>query len=102
MMKNLKNIIAVSALALTFASCSITYPYTATNNPIGGKTGVSKTSIIFGVANEHNLGAGIVTNKDYGVVEAAKKGKIDKIATVDIKVTNYVIFKKAEIIVTGE
>lgn len=101
-MKKLRNYIAIAGLGLIFASCSITYPYTATNNPIGSKQGVSKTTIVFGAANEHNLGAGIVTNKNYGVVEAAKKGKVNKIATVDIKVTNYIIFRKAEIIVTGE
>lgn len=101
-MKNLKNITFIATLAIIFASCSVTYPYTATNNPIGSKRGVSKTTIIFGGANEHNLGAGIVTNKNYGVIEAAKKGKVDKIATVDIKVTNLILFRKAEIIVTGE
>jgi hypothetical protein len=33
---------------------------------------------------------------------AAKKGKIDKIATVDVKTTNFILFQKVEIIVTGE
>ena len=49
-----------------------------------------------------NLEAGISTNKKFGVIEAAKKGDIDKVATVDLKVTNFVIFQKVEIIVTGE
>jgi hypothetical protein len=43
-----------------------------------------------------------VLNKNYGVNEAVKKGKITSLATVDIKITNYVIFTKAEILVTGE
>jgi hypothetical protein len=85
------------------ASCTMTRPYTATNNSLGDKTGVSKTTLIFGSSSGDNLGAGlIVTNKKFGVIEAAKKGGIDKIGAVDVKTTNYLFFSKVEIIVSGE
>lgn len=91
--------LAVSILT----SCSVTRPYTATNNPIGDKVGKSETSVIFGTSAGDQLAVGmIVTNKNFGVIEAAKKGKITKIATVDVKTTNFIFFQKVEIIVTGE
>ena len=101
-MKNMKyTILGLFALA-TMASCSTIVPVAATNNPIGSKKGRSSTTILFGTANRANLGAGIVFNKNYGVIEAAKKGKITELATVDLKVTSYGILIKAEILVTGE
>jgi hypothetical protein len=97
-----KLIIGILAIG-SMASCSMTRPYTATNNPIGAKVGKSETKIIFGASQGDQLAVGlIVTNKNFGVIEAAKKGKIDKIATVDVKTTNFYIFQKVEIIVTGE
>lgn len=101
-MKLINKLLIVFAFGITVSSCSTVYPVTATNNPIGSKVGNSKTSILFGTANRANLGAGLVFNKDYGVIEAARKADINKVATVDIKVTNYYIFTKAELIVTGE
>lgn len=101
-MKNLKYaILGVFATAM-LASCSVTVPYAATNNPIGSKKGSSKTTILFGGADRTNLGYGLVLNKDYGVIDAARKGKIENLATVDLKVTSFGFFVKAEIIVTGE
>lgn len=99
MKKYILGLVAVVAMA----SCSITRPYTATNNPIGSKVGKSETSVIFGTSAGEQLAAGlIVTNGDFGVIEAAKNGKISKIATVDVKTTNFYFFQKVEIIVTGE
>lgn len=95
--------IAAGAVLVALQSCSITRPYTATNNAIGSKVGKSETTIVFGNSSGKNLAAGlIVTNKKFGVIQAAKKGNIDKVATVDVKTTNYVIFQKVEVIVTGE
>jgi len=94
------SIIAVATLLL--ASCTMTRPYTATNNPIGSKVGVSKTSCLFGGSFGNTLSSGIVSNKNFGVIEAAKNGGIDKIATVDVKTKNLLFFQKVEIIVTGE
>ena len=99
-MKNLKSLTIVAVVAL-LSSCSLTMPYAVTNNAIGDKKGKSE-SIILGVAGAGNLGSGIVFNKNYGVLEAVKKGGLTTVATVDIKVTNYYFFQKAQIIVTGE
>ncbi len=97
-----KYIIALSAIGL-MASCSITRPYTATNNPIGSKVGKSQTGVILGTSAGDELAVGLfVLNNNFGVIEAAKKGKINKIATVDVKTTNYLFFQKVEVIVTGE
>lgn len=103
MMKNIMKIALVGLSVAVLGSCTTIYPVTATNNPIGSKTGTSQTSILFGPpASGANLGSGLVFNSDYGVIEATKNGSIERVATVDIKVTNYYIFQKAEIIVTGE
>jgi hypothetical protein len=79
-------------------------PYAVTNNTIGEKRGVSKTTVIFGGANGMggNLHTGLSINKNFGVIEAARKGKIDVIGSVDVKTTNFFIFQKVEVIVTGE
>ncbi len=94
--------LAIAGAALFLASCSTIVPYTATNNPIGDSIGKSRTTLIFGAAGSGNLEAGISTNKNFGVIEAAKKGNIERIATVDVKTTNFIVFQKVEIIVTGE
>lgn len=103
-MKNLKSIILSISTVAFMASCSLTSPVTATSNPIGSKEGRSSTMLIGGaLAGYGQLGVGMIsTNGNYGVIEAAKKGGINKIGSVDIKVTNYIIFKKCEIIVSGE
>ena len=95
-------LLAIAVITLVLTSCSTIIPYTATNNPIGSQVGKSKTTLIFGMASSSNLETGISTNKKFGVIEAAKKGNIDRIATVDLKVTNFYSFQKVEIIVTGE
>ncbi|MFT6717235.1 MAG: hypothetical protein ACJA0Q_001886 [Saprospiraceae bacterium] len=99
-MKNLKSLTLIAVIAL-LSSCSLTMPYAATNNAIGSKRGTSET-IMLGTAGAGILSSGIVFNKDYGVLEAIKKGGLTTVATVDIKVTDYLLFKKAEVIVTGE
>jgi|TARA_B110000902_G_C14227567_1_gene557606 hypothetical protein len=94
--------IGILAIGL-MSSCSITRPYAVTNNTLGPKKGVSKTNIIFGRSAGEQLAVGlIVTNKDFGVIEAAKNGKIKTIGSVDVKTTNYIFFQKVEVIVTGE
>ncbi|NVK65394.1 MAG: hypothetical protein HWE22_12455 [Flavobacteriales bacterium] len=95
--------LAIAGAALFLASCSTIVPYTATNNPIGDSIGKSRTTLIFGKkVDSGSLEAGISTNKNFGVIEAAKKGNIERIATVDVKTTNFIVFQKVEIIVTGE
>lgn len=92
-MKKLKNvgIIAVAALALT--SCTVIAPVTASRAEIGSKRGVSETTVFLGIE----------FNKNYGVKDAATNGKISSaIATVDEKITNYILFCKKELIVTAK
>lgn len=99
----MKNIITgIIAVALV-SSCALTRPYAVTNNEIGNKKGVSKTTVIFGQSAGDQLATGMfVTNKNFGVIEAAKKGGVKVIGCVDVKTTNYVFFQKVEVIVTGE
>ena len=113
-MKKLKYIFSTIMLGVAMTSCSVTIPYTATNNPIGDKRGVSKSIMLFGTpgypvtekrptaASVMTLSSGIVLNGNYGVIEAAKNGGIEKVAAVDVKTTNFLLFTKAEIIVIGE
>ncbi|MCP4520143.1 MAG: hypothetical protein GY827_00335 [Cytophagales bacterium] len=91
-----RRVLGIAAVAVTalMSSCAMTLPVTVTENPIGSKTGVSESVVIFG---------SIYLNGDYGVADAAEQGKIKGgISTVDEKTTNYVVFQKKEMIVTGE
>jgi hypothetical protein len=45
---------------------------------------------------------GLMLNKNFGIVEAAENGGIEKIGAVDYKITSYVFFVKKEFIVAGE
>ena len=99
----MKKILTLISFSLLLVSCEMTRPYAATNNPIGSKTGVSKTVMLFGRPAGNSLASfALVLNKDFGVIDAAKNGKINKIATVDIKYKGFILFGKTEIIVTGE
>lgn len=99
-MKNFKTLL-VGGILIAATSCTTIRPLTATNNPIGDQVGRSKTTLVFGTASANNLETGISTNKNFGVIEAAKKGGINKIGCVDIKTTNFLIFQKVELIVRG-
>lgn len=91
-MKKITGIIAGSILAMGLFSCTITIPYAVTEHPIGKNTGVSKTTVILGA---------IQLNKDYGIAEAAKKGKIrGPVSIVDLKTSNYILFSTKELIIT--
>ncbi len=104
-MKAMKKLIIACVAGITLSSCAATLPYAVTNNPVNCKKGVSTTNVIFGTSGAWggSIQQGVYsTNKKFGVIEAAKKGKIETIGSVDIKTTNYLIFKKVEVIVTGE
>jgi len=93
MKKHTLKIVAGVALAAVMTSCSITMPVAVSNAEIGSKKGVSTTTVI----------GAIYLNKNFGIKEAAKNGKITgAIATIDKKVTNYVIVQKIELIVTSK
>ncbi len=101
----MKKLIFSGVLAVVLTSCSVTLPYAVTNNTVGEKKGVSKTNLFFGQTGAWggSIQAGLYsTNKNFGVIEAAKKGNIDVIGSVDIKTTNFFLFQKVEVIVTGE
>jgi hypothetical protein len=83
-------------------SCTTIYPITATNNEIGEKVGRSRTGILFGTVNRELLSSGLVLNEDYGVINAIRNGEIDTLATLDLKVQNYGIYQRIEIIATGK
>ncbi|MBI3259380.1 MAG: hypothetical protein HYZ54_07915 [Ignavibacteriae bacterium] len=82
--------IAIASLS----SCAITYPVSATSNPLGSKVGVSSGMGILGA---------IVLSPDSGIQQAAKNGGITKISTVDFKVTNILgIYQTYTCTITGE
>lgn len=93
MKRRILGLIAVGVTAL-MTSCAVTMPVAVSEQPVGSKTGVSESIVLFG---------SIFLNGDYGVADAAANGKIKGgVSTVDEKTTNYVIFVKKEIIITGE
>jgi hypothetical protein len=109
-MKN--NLALISLLTCCFLqACSITMPVTVTNNPIGTKVGVATNNCINAapISFEHAFGGfypvsrgWCFNDKAYSLADAAQNGGISKIATVDLKSTNYLFFYKFELIVTGE
>jgi hypothetical protein len=98
-------LIIIAFVAMLAASCSVTHPYQVTNNPIGTKKGKSSTTVIFGLGARTAIrysSSGIRFNKNYGIIEAAKKGKITRIGSVDLQYTSYFFYGKYTLIVTGE
>jgi hypothetical protein len=112
-MKMFKNILLTLGCAALLSSCAVTLPYAVTNNSVGVKKGTSTTMSIGSGLGQYattytpnGLGSvifhGIIFNKEFGIEEACKKGKITKIGSVDFKVTSYIFVTKQEWIVTGE
>ncbi|WP_066756167.1 TRL domain-containing protein [Crocinitomix algicola] len=95
----MKKLALAFVVGLVATSCSVTSPVTATNNEIGSKVGKSETTCVFGYGG---ISSGIVLNKNYGIAEAAKNGNINTIATVDLKIQNFIIVRKHTLIVTGK
>ncbi|MCE2712325.1 MAG: TRL-like family protein [Cryomorphaceae bacterium] len=93
-MKVLRNIAIAGFIAGAMSSCTVILPVTASKAEIGELRGTSESIVLFQT---------IYLNKNYGLQEAAKKGKITSaIATIDEKTTNYLIFSKKELIVTAK
>ena len=91
-MKKTLSFVSIIAAAAILTSCSVTAPLAVSAAPIGNKVGTSKTTV---------LGFWQM-NKEFGIAEAAHNGNIKGgVATVDMKTTNFILFVKKEIIVTG-
>lgn len=94
MVKKVKTLAAMLALAFLLSSCTATLPVTATSNPVGDKVGMSSGTFYLGV---------LAFDADASIRAAAKNGGITKISTVDIKQKNVLnIIVTYETIVTGE
>jgi len=80
-------------MTISFSSCSITMPVTATSNPVGSKVGKSTATVVLGFAFD----------EDASIKSAAKQGGISKISTVDIKTKSILgLVVTYETIITGE
>ena len=88
-MNKLTKIAFAFSLVFGLSSCVIYETHTVTGNPIGTKKGVAKAH-------------GFQKNADYTMRTAAKKGDIQKIGSVDTKVTMFVIIPFYKTVVTGE
>jgi len=106
----LRNYIPLLAIGALLSSCSITMPVTAPDNANAGKVGTATNNCVsyaqVGRLFNGDLipisGGWCFNDKKYGIAEAARDGGINKVATVDLKVTSYIFFYKYELIVTGE
>jgi hypothetical protein len=78
----MKKLICISAIALFFSSCTLSYDFTVTNNAVGTKKGVSEYKYHFGTIP---LGSGL---QDAGYQSAAKNGGITKIGLTETKVVS--------------
>ena len=105
----MRKLIAFGGLVLTVLwSCSITRPFAITSNEIGDKVGkVSCTCI--GTPPPESIkppvaAAGVLCfgTNNFSIFHAARKAGITRVATVDLKITNYVFFTKYELIVHGK
>lgn len=94
MLKKIKLVAIVGAIAFMFSSCALTLPVNATGLTIGEKVGVSKATGYFGV---------LFFDADASIKTAAKNGGITRVSTVDIKQTNILgLIVTYETIVTGQ
>jgi hypothetical protein len=79
--------------AILLASCSVSGPLMVSNNSVGSKRGEASRSVFLGISFGHT---------DLGVITAAKKGKINKVATVDWKIKSGGFRTTYSTVVTGE
>ena len=88
MKKKLTSFLIGALLLAGSTSFVFVYEHQITGNPVGSKKGIVKSNAL-------------KMNNDYSIRKAAKKAGIQKIATVDIKTSIFIVpFYK--IIVTGE
>ena len=109
-MKRIYYLFAIIFVAYLATSCSITHPLTATNNPIGDKRGTASNTCLFGGmlslpanGNMKLTSMGLCFNTPrYSIFDAAEDGDISKVATVDLKVKDFILWQEYTLIVTGE
>lgn len=93
-MKKIAAILSSAVVLAALSSCAVTVPVNATSNPVGSKVGEAKTTAVFGVFH--------FDGGDASIREAAKKGGISTISTVDFQRKMGVFTTKYTTIVTGE
>lgn len=96
-MKYLKSLTIICFVGL-LSSCSISGPYVmpkalVTKNSVGTKVGIAEKKTYFGI---------MFGSADLGIVAAAKKGGITKVATVDSEIVSRFIVTTYRTKVTGE
>ncbi|MFB6306229.1 MAG: hypothetical protein ABEH43_04455 [Flavobacteriales bacterium] len=114
-MKTIKISIMAIGLMFLMSSCMNTKPLFVTDNEVGGRVGTSSNTCLFTmpaygsystqVANSSLkvTSAGLCFNsEEYGIADAADDGNINKVATVDLKVKNYLLFTVYELKVAGK
>lgn len=115
-MKQLKLLLALGVISYMAASCSSTVPLTATENEVGEKTGTSSNTCLAtwggysAAARYQGAGTGQMptsyglcfNSEEYGIHDAAQSAGIEKVATVDLKTTWYVLWTEYELQVTGK
>lgn len=110
-MKSIRAILAICITGFLFSSCVSTIPLTVTDNKVGDKKGTSTNTCMFTYsgyaysgpsAGQIPTSGGVCFNtEEYGIRDAAKKANIDKVASVDLKRSWYVLWTEYELIVTG-
>ncbi len=88
----MKKILCLAVLAISLASCSATYPVTATGGE-SVKTGVAEKTVWFGLA---------LKPVDVSIEKAAKNGNIKNVATVDAQIKGGLFTTTYKTIVTGK
>jgi hypothetical protein len=83
----------LASLALS-AACTTTRPFAVSSNPIGTKVGRASSQAYLG---------GLFIGGDGSIQAAAKQGRINRVATVDVETFNFLyLFIKRTTVVTGE
>ena len=92
----MKKIIAITLVIalLALVGWSPTLPVNATSTPVGPKVGGSTCMYLFNCIP--------MFGADAGIQNAAKKGNITNISTVDQKATCYFLWTNVTTVVTGE
>lgn len=91
----MKKIILLAIVGSALSSCTISYRYSLTNNPIGSKSGVAEQKMM------GNIPLGDQT-QDASFGTAAKNGGISKIGLTETVTKSYVFFRKTTTTVYGE